>query len=135
MDHQDASGGFGEDQRSYADPAVWSGKGQPTPSQTAWALFALLAYANASDDKSDLGGVEHAIMKAVGWLVDNQREDGGWDEEPFTGTGFPNDFSLRVSFLFLFPSPEILISIGSTSCTHFTSPSLPWVGMLDDRRG
>jgi squalene-hopene/tetraprenyl-beta-curcumene cyclase len=24
--------------------------------------------------------------------VDHQRPDGGWDEEQFTGTGFPGDF-------------------------------------------
>ena len=37
---QDASGGFGEDIRSYHEPA-WRGRGTPTASQTAWALTRL----------------------------------------------------------------------------------------------
>src|SRR5207342_1898198 len=44
---QHASGGWGEDVRSYRDPA-WAGRGTPTASQTAWALLALLAAAPSS---------------------------------------------------------------------------------------
>ena len=32
---------------------------------------------------------------AVRWLAENQRADGGWDEEHFTGTGFPRDFLIN----------------------------------------
>ena len=39
-DHQNADGGWGEDCRSYDDPA-WIGRGESTASQTAWALLAL----------------------------------------------------------------------------------------------
>src|SRR5438034_8499681 len=39
---QNEDGGFGEDIRSYADPA-WRGRGPSTPSQTAWALLAYVA--------------------------------------------------------------------------------------------
>src|SRR5699024_3582790 len=42
IDHQNDDGGWGEDLRSYVDPA-WIGRGESTPSQTAWALLALLA--------------------------------------------------------------------------------------------
>src|SRR5579871_6339075 len=36
------------------------------------------------------------ILRAgVGWLVSTQRGDGGWDEAPFTGTGFPKVFYLK----------------------------------------
>jgi squalene-hopene/tetraprenyl-beta-curcumene cyclase len=80
-DHQAADGGWGEDLRSYRDPE-WIGRGESTPSQTGWALLALLAAGDTS------AAVEHGI----GWLIDNQRPDGGWDEEKFTGTGFPGDF-------------------------------------------
>ena len=41
-EHQNADGGWGEDLRSYDDPA-WVGRGDSTASQTAWALLALLA--------------------------------------------------------------------------------------------
>jgi len=80
-DHQNDDGGWGEDLRSYDDPA-WIGHGGSTPSQTAWALLALLA-ADENSDPVDRG-VEH--------LVRTQRPDGGWDEDLFTGTGFPGDF-------------------------------------------
>lgn len=83
-DIQNEDGGFGEDLRSYRDPA-WRGVGASTPSQTAWALLALL----------DGRGSQVAVERAVDWLVRNQREDGDWDEEHFTGTGFPGDFYIR----------------------------------------
>ena len=44
-DHQNPDGGWGEDLRSYDDPAL-AGQGASTASQTAWALLALLAAAN-----------------------------------------------------------------------------------------
>ena len=40
--HQNEDGGWGEDPRSYDDPA-WIGRGDSTASQTAWALLALHA--------------------------------------------------------------------------------------------
>ena len=80
-DHQNDDGGWGEDLRSYVDPA-WIGRGASTPSQTAWALLALIA----------AGDRGPSAERGVRWLVDQQRPDGGWDEEQFTGTGFPGDF-------------------------------------------
>ncbi len=84
LDHQAEDGGWGEDLRSYDDPRI-AGTGTPTPSQTAWALLALLA-------AGERGG---AVERGIGWLVEHQRADGNWDEEPFTGTGFPGDFYIR----------------------------------------
>jgi squalene-hopene/tetraprenyl-beta-curcumene cyclase len=83
--HQNADGGWGEDCRSYDDPA-WIGRGESTPSQTAWALLALDA----------AGEPDSAIARrGVQWLLDNQREDGDWDEVHHTGTGFPSDFYIK----------------------------------------
>ncbi|MGC9220687.1 MAG: squalene--hopene cyclase [Solirubrobacteraceae bacterium] len=83
--HQNADGGWGEDCRSYDDPA-WIGRGESTPSQTAWALLALAAAGERHGD---------AARRGVGWLVANQRDDGGWDEPQYTGTGFPSDFYIN----------------------------------------
>jgi len=82
---QAGDGGWGEDIRSYRDPA-WRGRGATTASQTAWALIGLLAAGAA-------GGA--AARRGAGWLVDHQRDDGTWDEPWYTGTGFPGDFSIN----------------------------------------
>jgi squalene-hopene/tetraprenyl-beta-curcumene cyclase len=83
--HQGTDGGWGEDLRSYDDRS-WAGRGEPTASQTAWALLALLAAGRADSD---------AVRRGVGWLVDTQTADGTWDEPWFTGTGFPGDFFIN----------------------------------------
>ena len=83
--HQNDDGGWGEDLRSYTDPS-WIGHGASTPSQTAWALLALLA---AGDRDGD------AARRGVGYLIDTQRPDGSWDEHLYTGTGFPGAFYIR----------------------------------------
>jgi squalene-hopene/tetraprenyl-beta-curcumene cyclase len=82
---QQPDGAFGEDIRSYADPA-WRGRGAATPSQTAWALMAYVS-AGAGDALS--------ARRAAEYLSRVQRPDGDWDEQHFTGTGFPLDFMIR----------------------------------------
>jgi squalene-hopene/tetraprenyl-beta-curcumene cyclase len=82
--HQNEDGGWGEDLRSYDDPAQ-RGRGPSTASQTAWALLALLA----------AGERGPATAAGVGFLVDTQRQDGTWDEPWYTGTGFPGDFYIN----------------------------------------
>jgi squalene-hopene/tetraprenyl-beta-curcumene cyclase len=82
---QNIDGGFGEDIRSYTE-TNWRGRGPSTPSQTAWALLAYVA--------ADEAG-RPAAHRAAQWLCNAQRQDGDWDEEPFTGTGFPGDFMIR----------------------------------------
>jgi squalene-hopene/tetraprenyl-beta-curcumene cyclase len=91
--HQNGDGGWGEDLRSYTDEA-WRGRGTSTASQTAWALLAL----HAVDPHSD------AVARGIEWLVDNQRADGGWDEDLYTGTGFPGDFYINYEmYRYVFP--------------------------------
>jgi squalene-hopene/tetraprenyl-beta-curcumene cyclase len=91
--HQNADGGWGEDLRSYADVS-WRGRGDSTASQTAWALLALLAAGEHTD----------VVRRGVGYLVSTQRDDGGWDEDLFTGTGFPGDFYINYEmYRLLFP--------------------------------
>ncbi len=80
-EHQNDDGGWGEDLRSYTDKS-WIGRGESTPSQTAWALMALVA---AEEDSA-------ATRSGIAHLARTQRPDGGWDEEMYTGTGFPGDF-------------------------------------------
>ncbi len=83
-DRQNPDGGWGEDCRSYDDPA-WIGRGVSTASQTAWALLAL-----------DAGGERSlAVRRGVRWLVETQLPNGTWDEPQFTGTGFPSDFYIN----------------------------------------
>ena len=83
-DHQNPDGGWGEDARSYVDPAA-IGRGNSTASQTAWALLAL----HAAGERS------LAMRRGVRFLVTSQREDGGWDEPEYTGTGFPGHFYIN----------------------------------------
>jgi squalene-hopene/tetraprenyl-beta-curcumene cyclase len=82
---QQSDGGFGESCRTYDDPSLM-GHGVSTPSQTAWGLLGLLTGAPADDS---------AVRRAVNYLVERQNADGSWDEEPFTGTGFPKVFYLK----------------------------------------
>ncbi len=82
---QNEDGGWGETCASYDDSAL-RGRGVSTPSQTAWALLALLA-ADGAETPSVRRGVRN--------LVETQARDGQWEEAEFTGTGFPRDFMLK----------------------------------------
>jgi squalene-hopene/tetraprenyl-beta-curcumene cyclase len=87
--HQNGDGGYGEDCRSYESHALddlWRGRGESTPSQTAWALMAFVAAGEAGSEPA---------AAAARWLCQSQRDDGDWDEAYFTGTGFPRDFMIR----------------------------------------
>jgi squalene-hopene/tetraprenyl-beta-curcumene cyclase len=82
---QQPGGGWGESCRSYDDPS-FAGVGTPTASQTAWALLGLIAAGEAESD---------AVAAGIDYLLATQGEDGGWQEEQFTGTGFPKVFYLK----------------------------------------
>lgn len=82
--HQNEDGGWGESCHSYEDISL-QGTGPSTASQTAWAVLGLLS-TEANRDAAVVGGIK--------FLLQTQRSDGGWDEEYFTGTGFPCAFYL-----------------------------------------
>jgi len=82
---QNSDGGWGETCGSYND-ASSKGVGPSTPSQTAWAVLALLA---AGDTRSD------SVARGVVYLLRNQHKDGSWAVSWYTGTGFPRVFYLK----------------------------------------
>ena len=82
---QKPDGSFGETAESYDDPSL-KGKGESTPSQTAWGAMGLLAVVGPDDP---------AVERGLLWLARHQRADGNWDEQFYTGTGFPRVFYLN----------------------------------------
>jgi squalene-hopene/tetraprenyl-beta-curcumene cyclase len=84
-DHQDPDGGWGETCASYSSPEL-RGRGPCTPSQTAWALMALMACGEELSPE---------VTAGIKYLVEAQNPDGTWNEEHFTGTGFPGHFYIR----------------------------------------
>jgi squalene-hopene/tetraprenyl-beta-curcumene cyclase len=82
---QRADGGWGEDEETYAHvtPGTFT---ESTPSQTAWAVLGLMS----------AGRADHlAVARGIAWLRTHQREDGEWEELPYTAVGFPRVFYLR----------------------------------------
>ena len=88
LDHQHVGGGWGESCKSY-EPGGAHGVGEPTPSQTAWALLGLLATGPA-DDPAVLAGIDYLLRE-----LEESPEGESWSEEQFTGTGFPLVFYLK----------------------------------------
>lgn len=82
---QNLDGGWGEVCESYDDRSLM-GCGSSTPSQTSWALLSLFS-AGEVHSKAALRGVEY--------LIATQKHDGTWDEDAFTGTGFPKFFMIK----------------------------------------
>lgn len=86
---QNTDGGWGETCESYDDPKL-KGQGLSTASQTAWAIIGLLAAGEATSSYTHA-----AIERGVHYLTTTQKLDGTWDEDYFTGTGFPGHFYLK----------------------------------------
>ncbi|MDH5749264.1 MAG: squalene--hopene cyclase [Rhodospirillales bacterium] len=82
---QRADGGWGEDCASY-----WQHRRDEvktsTPSQTSWALLALMAAGKTESE---------AVKRGVEYLIHSPRENGKWVEEYFNAVGFPRVFYLR----------------------------------------
>ncbi len=85
---QRPDGGWGERCDTYENPAL-KGNGPSTPSQTSWALMAFLS-CGLLDDPAVERGIRHLLI--------TQRSDGTWDENEFTGTGFPKVFYLEYTY-------------------------------------
>ncbi len=96
---QQDSGGWGETCRSYDDPSL-KGQGVPTPSQTAWAVLALVSAGR---------GAGEAAARGVAYLLATQKADGTWVDDTFTGTGFPRVFYLRYH---LYPISFSMMALG-----------------------
>lgn len=80
--HED--GGWGESCDTYRDPY---GEDWPSnPSQTAWAVIALIHAGEAHSAE---------VRRGIEYLIRTQNDDGYWDEKDYTGTGFPKVFYLR----------------------------------------
>jgi squalene-hopene/tetraprenyl-beta-curcumene cyclase len=82
---QQADGGWGESAATYDHPEL-RGQGPATASQTAWALLGLIA----ADE-----GHAPAVRRGVAYLISTQQPDGSWQEDWYTGTGFPRVFYLK----------------------------------------
>ncbi len=83
---QNRDGGWGENCSSYHENPSNACSPRSTPSQTAWAILALLAAGEV---------LSQEVHDGVMYLVQNQKQDGTWDEDAYTGTGFPKYFYLR----------------------------------------
>src|SRR6476661_343696 len=83
---QNPDGGWGESGESHKLDYRGHEPAPSTASQTAWALLGLMA---ASE-------IDHpSVEKGVDYLLAAQRENGFWEEQSFTATGFPRVFYLR----------------------------------------
>jgi squalene-hopene/tetraprenyl-beta-curcumene cyclase len=82
---QNHDGGWGESCLSYVEETAHA-VGDSTPSQTAWALLALLCAGEAETI---------SVLRGVNYLLRQQNEEGYWPERHFTGTGFPRVFYLH----------------------------------------
>jgi squalene-hopene/tetraprenyl-beta-curcumene cyclase len=80
---QNFDGGWGESCESYKMGSYVAASS--TPSQTAWAVLALLA----GGDTTSI-----SLHDGIEYLVRTQKQGGDWDEELATGTGFPQVFYL-----------------------------------------
>jgi squalene-hopene/tetraprenyl-beta-curcumene cyclase len=92
IDHQNEDGGWGETCHSYDDPTL-RGQGPSTASQSAWALMGLMS----------AGHYRHeSVRRGIQYLVQTQKADGTWNEEWWTGTGFPRVFYLKYHYYCLY---------------------------------
>ncbi len=82
---QNLDGGWGEVCESYIDRSLM-GCGASTASQTAWVLLSLFVAGEARSS---------AAARGVEYLLTTQKQDGTWDEDAFTGTGFPKFFMIK----------------------------------------
>ena len=82
---QNADSGWGEDGATYFEDRKAECK-ESTPSQTSWAVLALMA----------VGEVDNpAVKRGIDYIMAAKNEAGKWEEPWFTAVGFPRIFYLR----------------------------------------
>ena len=83
--HQRDDGGWGEDCATYWEHRKNTVKGS-MPSQTAWALLALMA----------AGEIQSAeAARGIQYLLDQFHRVDGWEDTYFNAVGFPRVFYLK----------------------------------------
>ncbi|KAL4960713.1 terpene cyclase/mutase family protein [Aspergillus stella-maris] len=102
---QNPDGGWGESVDSYKDIKL-AGQGPSTPSQTAWALMGLIAFL-PSTDNSVLRGVDYLLRTQA--EVSGKGKGASWNEDHFTGVGFPNWFYMKYE---LYPHSFPMMALG-----------------------
>lgn len=96
---QNPDGGWGESTKSYVD-SKWIGRGMSTPTQTAWALMALIECGQADTPEVKFG---------IRYLIDEFQKNGQWEDKSVVGTGHPGLIYLEYpSYPHTFP----LIALG-----------------------
>ena len=82
---QRSDGGWGEDCSTYWEDQRAVSKAS-TPSQTSWAVLALMC---AGEVESD------AVRRGINYLLDERSSDGNWTEQHYNAVGFPKVFYLQ----------------------------------------
>jgi squalene-hopene/tetraprenyl-beta-curcumene cyclase len=82
---QQADGGWGEGNDSYLDPRLRGRGARSGPTQTAWALLALMQAGEADSP---------AVARGIDYLLKTQ-VDGEWRDTRFNAPGFPRVFYLK----------------------------------------
>jgi squalene-hopene/tetraprenyl-beta-curcumene cyclase len=105
---QNFDGGWGESCESYRQKCFVAAAS--TPSQTAWAVLALLAGGDTTSS---------SLYDGLEYLIRTQTSEATWDEELATGTGFPQVFYLcyhlyRHSFPLLALNTFLKVKSGSS---------------------
>jgi squalene-hopene/tetraprenyl-beta-curcumene cyclase len=123
--HQQPSGGWGELPIASADDVDDYTVGHATATQTAWALAALVAAGQASEEPARRG---------VHFLLDTQADDGRWHEPHFTlrdartGRWFRNELHAAAWPLWALSRWAVAAAADNATTHH---PSLRLVGVVD----
>jgi squalene-hopene/tetraprenyl-beta-curcumene cyclase len=126
--HQHPSGGWGETvlAGNNGDRGEFAA-GPATASQTAWALFALVAAGRANSE---------AARRAIHFLLETQDQDGSWREVPFVHRDSEANLWFR-SELHSVSEPLMALSIWRAATAHrvqeLESTPLRLVGTTDPR--
>ncbi len=104
---QNEDGGWSESCESYLRsthiPLPYS-----VPSQTAWALMGMIAGGKGNSD---------TVKRGVDFLMRTQTPEGSWNEQAYTGTGFPGHFYIRYhGYRHYFPTLALARYYQNISC-------------------